>query len=42
MTDWIDPGPLVIRVMDFIGFNKKIINYFFYYMIKIDAHKIKY
>jgi len=29
MTDWIDPGPLVIRVIDFIGFNKKIINYFF-------------
>jgi hypothetical protein len=42
-TNWINLGPLITRVMNFIGFN----NFFFKlslfnYMIKIDACKIEY
>jgi hypothetical protein len=30
ITDWIDFNPLTTHVMDYIKFNKKIINYYFY------------
>jgi hypothetical protein len=39
MTDWIDLDPSAPQVMDYIRFN----NFFlFNYIIKINAHKIKY
>jgi hypothetical protein len=42
ITYWIDYSPLATRVMDYIKFNNFFINFFFNYMIKIYAHKIKY
>jgi hypothetical protein len=42
MINWIDFGPHMTRIIDFIEFNNFVIIFLFNYTIKIDVHKIEH